>query len=54
MECFPFQLRLLAIGNNAAVNKGVLISFQISVFVFQGLYAGVKLLGHVVVLFLFF
>ena len=50
LGCF----HILAIVNNAAVNIGVHVSFQISVFVFLRYIPGVELLGHVVVLFLVF
>ena len=43
---------VLAAVNSAAVNTGVHGSFQISVFVFSHTCPGVKLLGHMVVLFL--
>ena len=43
-------VRTLAIINNAAMNIGVHVSFQISVFgFFLNIYLGVELLGHVVV-----
>ena len=42
----------LATVNNAAMNIGVHVSFQISVFVFfSDIYPGVELLGHMVALF---
>ena len=44
---------ILAILNKAAMNFGVHVSFRISVF-FSDIYTGVELLGHMVVLFLFF
>ena len=44
----------LAIVNNAAVNIGVHVSFQISVSIFSDIYPGVELLDHMVVLFLVF
>ena len=43
--------------NSAAVNTGVYISFQISVFIFvlfSAIDPGVELLGHMVLLFLVF
>ena len=55
---------MLAIVNNAAMNIGLPVSFQISRvfffgfalfwFLFFGIYPGVELLGHIVVLFLVF
>ena len=45
--CFHF----LAIVNNAAMNMGVYLSFQIRVFVFFGKKPEVELLGHTVVFF---
>ena len=45
---------ILAVVNNAAVNIGVHVTFQISVFIFFDKYPGVELLGHIVVLFLVF
>ena len=46
---------ILAIINNAAMDTGVHISFQIIVFIFfKDKYPGVKLLGHMIVLFLVF
>ena len=46
---------ILAIVNNAATNIGVHVSFQISAFVFfSDIYAGLELLGHMVLLFLVF
>ena len=46
---------ILAIVNNTAVNIGVYVSFQISVFVLFGyIYPGVELLDHMVILFLVF
>ena len=46
--------RILAIVNNAAMNIGVHASFQIRGFVFIYMHPGMRLLGHVVVLFLAF
>ena len=43
-------LHILEIVNNTAVNIGVYVPFQISVFIFFGYISGVKLLGHMVVL----
>ena len=50
LGCF----HIVAIVNNAAVNIGVHISFQVSVFVFFRYNAELELLDHVVVLFLVF
>ena len=47
-------LYVSAIVNNAAMNIGVHISFQISVFIFPDTYPGVELLHHMVVLFFSF
>ena len=44
----------LAIVTNAAVNVGVHASLGISVFALFKIYLGIKLLGHVLFLFLFF
>ena len=47
---------ILAIVNNAAMNTGVYVSFQITVFFFffSDTHPGMELLGHMVVLFLVF
>ena len=45
LRCF----RILAIVNNAAVNIGVHVSFQITVYIFLDIYPGVELLDHMVV-----
>ena len=45
---------ILEIINNAAMNIGVHVYFQISVFFLLNIYPGVEFLGHVVVLFLVF
>ena len=48
LGCF----HVLAIVNNAAVNMGVHISFQVRVFIFFGKFSEVELLNHMVILFL--
>ena len=45
------HFHILAILNNAAMNIKVHMSFQISVFIFFGIYPGVELLNQVVLLF---
>ena len=50
LGCF----HILAVVNNATVNIGTSVSFQISLFVFLDIYPSVELLGHVVILFLVF
>ena len=50
LGCF----HILAVVNNATVNIGTSVSFQISLFVFLDIYPRVELLGHVVILFLVF
>ena len=47
---------ILPMINNAAMNTGVLVSFQssVSIFFFPDRYPGVELLDHMVVLFLVF
>jgi len=48
-------LHILAIVNNAAMNIGIHIHFQINIFAFLGgIYPRVEFLGHMVVLFLVF
>ena len=49
LDCFHIS----AVVNNATVNIGVHVSFLISVFV-VGIYPGVELLGHVVVVVVLF
>ena len=44
--------QFLAIVSSSPMNAGMLISFQIMVFFFLGLYPGVGLLDHIVALFL--
>ena len=48
LGCF----HVLVIVNNAAMNIGVRVSLQSSVFIFSGIYPGVELLGQMAVLFL--
>ena len=48
------SFHVMAIVNYAAINTGVHVSFQISIFVFFGKYPGMKLLDHMVVPFLLF
>ena len=50
LGCF----HILTIGNSAAVNIGMHVSFQISVLVFSDMYPEVELLDHMIVLFLVF
>ena len=45
---------IVATISNAAMNNRVLISLQISVFVFSDMYLSVDLLGHIVIQFLDF
>ena len=54
---YPFicwLLLYLAIVNNAAVNTGVHVSFEISVLFSFNIQPGVELLDHMVILFLVF
>ena len=54
---YPFicwLLLYLAIVNNAAVNTGVHVSFEISVLFSLNIQPGVELLDHMVILFLVF
>ena len=44
----------LAVENNASVNIGIHISFQVNVLFPLGTYTDVKLLNHVMVIFLIF
>ena len=46
--------QILAIGNDAAMNFEVHVSFWVSIFIFLDIYPGVELLHHVVILFFFF
>ena len=51
LDCF----HVLAVISSAAMNIGVYVSFQVSVLMFfPGVYPGVELLGHMLVLFLVF
>ena len=50
LGCF----HVLAIVNSAAVNIGVHVSFQISVFISLDKYLGIELLDHMVALLLVF
>ena len=50
LGCF----HILDIVNNAAMNIGVHLSFQISVFIFLDIYPGVEFMDHIFVLFLVF
>ena len=47
LGCF----HILIIEINAAVNIGVHISFRINILLFSAIYLGVKLMGHMVILF---
>ena len=47
-------LHMLDIINNAAMNIGVHVSFELAFLMFLDIYPGLELLHHMVVLFLFF
>ena len=48
------SFHILAVVSSAAMNMGVLVSFQVSAFVVLVLYLEVELLGHMVAIFLVF
>ena len=50
LDCFP----VLTIVNNAAMNIGIYVSFQVSGYFFSAICPGIEFLGHMVILFVVF